>query len=194
MTEIEIKKFLKELKEYGIDNEIPNISETSAKFLQDLIAISGAKNVLEIGTANGYSTINLALACKKNSGKVVSIEFSANSHNQARKNIFQVGLSDYTELVNANALDYIPTFQDDFFDFIFIDGMKRRSMDFLDLSRPKLKKGGFVIIDDVIKFKDKMLSLYEYIEKKVIEYNILPLDSDDGVMMIVKRGKIEKIF
>jgi predicted O-methyltransferase YrrM len=42
------KKFIKELREYGIENTVPNISDVNAKFLVDLLKISKAKNMLEI--------------------------------------------------------------------------------------------------------------------------------------------------
>jgi len=44
--------FLSKLKKYGLENEIPNISEKNARFLRDIISLSKAKNILEIGTAN----------------------------------------------------------------------------------------------------------------------------------------------
>ena len=85
-----------------------------------------------------------------------------------------------------NALDEIPKLPDDFFDFIFIDGMKKRSVDFLKLSLPKLKKWWFIVIDDVIKFKEKMVWLYPFLEENNIVYNVIPIDLDDGILMIVK--------
>jgi hypothetical protein len=64
--------------------------------------------------------------------------------------------------------------------------MMRRSKDFLELSLPKLKNWWVIIIDDVIKFRHKMIWLWEYLEEKKINFNVLPIDEDDGVMMIVK--------
>ena len=64
--------------------------------------------------------------------------------------------------------------------------MIRRSKDFLELSWPKLKDWWIIIIDDVIKFKEKMVWLWEYLEEHNIEFNVLPIDIDDWVMMIVK--------
>lgn len=62
---MDINQFLRDLKAHGIANEIPNISEVNARFLRDLILISGTKKMLEIGTANGYSAINFALELQK---------------------------------------------------------------------------------------------------------------------------------
>ena len=58
------EKFLIYLKKYWEQNEIPNISLVNARFLRDLIIISKTKNMLEIWTANGFSTINFAIVRK----------------------------------------------------------------------------------------------------------------------------------
>ncbi|MDD3302509.1 MAG: class I SAM-dependent methyltransferase [Candidatus Gracilibacteria bacterium] len=179
-------KFLSELKEYGLKNDIPNISFTNARFLRDLVKIKNAKNILEIGTANGFSTINFAFELKNlGNGTITTIEFSPNSHNDALNNFEKAGVLTLIKPFLGNALDIIPTLNEKY-DFVFIDGMKKRSKDFLQLVWDKIEDGGVIIIDDVIKFKEKMLSLYEYIEEKKISYNVIPIDEDDGVMMIIR--------
>jgi predicted O-methyltransferase YrrM len=178
--------FLTELKKYGIKNEIPNISEKNARFLRDIISLSKSKNILEIGTANWYSTIQFALEIKKICGKVSTIEFSLKSYNDALENFKKAELNDYIEALYGNAIDIIPTLKKKY-DFIFIDGMKKRSLDFFLLAEKKIKKWGIIIIDDVIKFKNKMENLYEYLEKENKVYHILPIDEDDGIMMILNR-------
>ncbi|PID87577.1 hypothetical protein CSB07_00665 [Candidatus Gracilibacteria bacterium] len=182
------KEFLKELKRHGKENDIPNISETNARFLRDLIKITNSKFVLELGMANGYSTINFAFELKnlKRKGKITSIEFSPKSYNDALGNFKKASLEDFINPILGNALDEIPKLKDESFDFIFIDAMKKRSLDFFKLSFPKLKKGGVMIIDDVIKFRNKMPELEPYLKENSITYNILPIDLDDGVMMIIK--------
>ena len=180
-------QLLLELREYGRINEVPNITDVNAHFLCDLLKISGAKNMLEIGTANGYSAICFGDILEQQSGKLTSIEFSELSHNLAHENIARAQLEQTTQLILGNALDEIPKLPDNSFDFIFIDGMKRRSKDFLELCLPKCQTGGIIILDDVIKFKDKMVGLDEYLEKNNLRYNILPIDEDDGVMMMIKK-------
>ena len=64
--------------------------------------------------------------------------------------------------------------------------MKKRSKDFLELVWDKVESEGVIIIDDVIKFKEKMLNLYEYLDQEKIDYNVLPIDPDDGIIMIIK--------
>lgn len=178
-------KLLKKLKEYWIKNDIPNISETNALFLRDLIKIKKVKKMLEVWTANWYSSINFALELKKISWKLTTIEFSSRSYDLALQNFEDFDVTESINAINWNALDEIPKLKDKY-DFVFIDGMKRRTKDFLELSWDKVNDWWIIIIDDVIKFKEKMIWLWDYLEDKKIKYNIIPIDIDDGVIMIVK--------
>ena len=180
-------QFLEDLRKFWEENSVPNISRANARFLRDLIMISGAKNMLEIGTANGLSSICCGIEIEKNKGHILTIDFSPKSHEEAKKNIVSVWLEETIKAVFWNALDIIPTLSNNSYDFVFIDGMMRRSKDFLELSLPKAKTWAIIIIDDVIKFRDKMVGLWEFLEEHNITYNVLPIDWDDGIMMIVKR-------
>jgi predicted O-methyltransferase YrrM len=178
--------YIDKLRQYGIENTIPNISDVNVKFLKDLIKISSTKNMLEIWTANWFSWINFWIELEKIWWKLLSIDFSEKSHLEALENIKNVWLENTISLILWNALDEIPKLENNVYDFIFIDGMMRRSKDFLELSWPKLKEWWIIVIDDVIKFKEKMTWLWEYLEENNIEYNVLPIDLDDGIMMITK--------
>jgi predicted O-methyltransferase YrrM len=142
--------------------------------------------MLEVWTANWFSGINFGIELEKNNWKLLSIDFSEKSHLEARENIKKVNLENTIDLILWNALDEIPKLENHSYDFVFIDWMMRRTKDFLELSWPKIKPWGIIIIDDVIKFKEKMDWFYEYLEDKNIKYNILPIDIDDWVMMIIK--------
>jgi len=183
---MDIELFLKQLREYWLENTVPNVSDVNVAFLRDLLKISKAKNMLEIWTANWFSGINFALELKKNWWYLTTIDFSPKSQWEALVNFKNAEVNNIITSILWNALDEIPKLQDDFFDFIFIDGMKKRSWEFLELCLPKAKSGSIIIIDDVIKFKDKMQSLRDYLEKTKIKYNIIPIDIDDWILMIIK--------
>jgi len=181
-----INNFLKELKEYWVQNDIPNISETNARFLRDIIKISKTKNMLEIWTANWYSAINFALELEQNNWKLTTIEFSILSHNQAKDNFIKSWVEKIINPIHWNAIDIIPKLEWNW-DFVFIDGMKKRSKDFLDLVYDKVESSWIIIIDDVIKFREKMWDLWWYLEEKQISYNIIPIDIYDWILMIIKK-------
>jgi len=182
------EKLLKQLREYWIKNNVPNISDTNAKFLSDLIEIKKARNILEIGTANWFSTIHLGIAAEKNNWKVKSIELSIPSFAEAQENIKNAKLENTVELIFWNALDEIPRLEEKF-DFVFIDGMMRATKNFLGLVWNKVETWWIIIIDDVIKFKHKMPGFKEFLAKHKIPHNILPIDTEDNdwVMMIIKQ-------
>jgi len=182
---IDQEKFLKELKKHWIENDIPNISETNAKFIRDLIKIQNTKNMLEIWTANWFSAINFAFELRNTWWKLTTIEFSKLSFDKAIKNFEESQVLDIITPINWNALDEIPKLVD-IYDFVFIDWMKRRTKDFLELVWNKVDKGWIIIIDDVIKFREKMIWLWEYLENNNIKYNIIPIDIEDWILMIIK--------
>lgn len=180
------KEFIKNLRKYGKENTIPNISDVNTKFIIDLLKVSKTKNLLEIGTANGFSSINFWDYLESVWGHITTIDFSSKSHDEANLNIAEIKLENTITTILGNALDEIPKLPDESFDFVFIDGMMRRSKDFLELCWPKTKTWWIILIDDVIKFRKKMVGLWEYLEEQDISYNTLPIDEDDGVMMIIK--------
>ncbi len=183
----ELKNFLKELKQYGIEKNIPNVSETVGKFLNFIVKISKAKTGVEIGCANGYSTIWLAEAFVHNEGKLTSIDFSAPSLKQARENITKLGFEDIVEFKFGDGIKIL-TQLDQKFDFVFLDAQKGNYHLFWDLIKTKIHNGSIVIVDDVLKFPEKTQKFMEQMKKeKEFDYQILPLDQDDGVMVIKKR-------
>ena len=73
------------------------------------------------------------------------------------------------------------------FDFIFIDGIKKSTLEFFQLCHPLLAPGGVIVVDDVIKFKNKMTDFYQYLAaQNQWHHTIHQLDADDGIMVIEK--------
>lgn len=183
----EIKDFLKELKEFWIKENIPNISELNWKFLNMIIKQTWAKSVLEIWCANWYSTIWIAEALEKNWWKMISYDVSLPSFNQAKENIKKIWFDIIVEFRFWNILeeDIKPTEK---FDFIFVDARKARYLDFLKLIEKLMTKNCTVIFDDVVKFKDKMWDFYNYLENQdTYNWLILPIDEDDWIMIMTKK-------
>lgn len=180
-----MEDFLKALKQHWLANDIPNITEENAAFIRKILKEKKVKKLLEIGTANGYSSITFMQEMQEFDWHITTIDFSKKSFDEAKENFEKAWVQDAITPLFWNALDILPQINEEF-DFIFIDGMKRRTKDFLELTWNKLKNGWTIIIDDVIKFKDKMIWLYEYLEENNIEYEIIQIDADDGIMIIEK--------
>ncbi len=62
--------------------------------------------------------------------------------------------------------------------------MKKEYLQYLLLILPKMTKDAMIVIDDVVKFRDKMEDLYDFLDRNHIEYKICSTDPDDGIMII----------
>jgi len=135
---IKRQDYIKKLRNFWIENEVPNITDKNARFLRDLIRLQKTKNMLEIGSANWYSAIQFGLELEKTWGKLTTIEFSEPSQKQVLENIKAVWLEETITSIRSNALFEIPKLNKKY-DFVFIDAMKRRTKDFFDLVYDKIE-------------------------------------------------------
>ena len=129
------------------------VSPPQGKLLHLLARMLGARNILEIGTLGGYSTIWMAWALPAG-GRVITLEANAKHAEVARANFARAGLTDVIELRLGPALDSLPKIAAEGrgpFDFIFIDADKSTMAEYFDwvlkLSRP----GSVIIADNVIR-------------------------------------------
>lgn len=187
------QKLLHTLKNADRKGDVPSISEKNAQFLAHLITARKFKQGLEIGTAHAYSTIWLADAFEQNQGHLTTIEHSFPSFNQAKINLYRAKLESRVTQYLGRAQEILSPSPDSLesglkhqkFDFIFIDGIKKSTAEFFELCAPFLSSNGVIVIDDVIKFKTKMQSFYDFLnQQNQWRYDIKKLDEDDGIMII----------
>ena len=135
---------IKEIKEYAIDNKIPIMNQEGIDFLATFIIKYQIKNILEVGTAIGYSSIMMTL-CGPNI-KVTTIERDEQRYLEAIKNIKKLNLEDRITLIFNDALK---TKIEGKYDLIFIDAAKAQNIKFFELFERNLKDGGFIITDNM---------------------------------------------
>ncbi len=130
-----------------------NVSPNQGKFLQLLAQIQRARNILEIGTLGGYSTIWLARALPPG-GRMITLEVNAAHANVARINLSRAGLSDVVELRQGSALDILPRLQSEGcgpFDLVFIDADKPNNPDYLAWALKLSRRGSIIVADNVVR-------------------------------------------
>jgi predicted O-methyltransferase YrrM len=129
------------------------VSPTQGKLLFLLAQIQGARNILEIGTLGGYSTIWLARALPPD-GRLVTLEASAKHAEVATKNIVRAGFSDTVEVRVGPALDTLPELAAEGrspFDLIFVDADKRSNPEYFDWALKLSRRGTMIIVDNVVR-------------------------------------------
>ena len=135
---------LRELKEKARDEGIPIMTDEGIDFLTTFAIKYQINNVLEIGTAVGYSAISMSLANPKL--KITTIERDETRYLEAVKNIKKFNLENRITLLFNDALDVK---LDDEFDLIFIDAAKGQNQKFFEKFEKLLSKDGFIITDNM---------------------------------------------
>ena len=132
-----------------------NVSPVQGKLLHMLARAISARNVLEIGTLGGYSTIWLARALP-DGGRVISLEADARHAEVARANIARAGLDDKVEVRLGMALDLLPALAErtEPFDLVFIDADKPNNAAYFDWGLKLSRPGSIIIVDNVVRDGD----------------------------------------
>lgn len=171
------------LREESVSRDVPNITLATGKALYAFVRMLKPERILEIGSANGLSTMVLAEALQENGiGEVDTIDWSKPTYEEATGNFISHGYHNiHQHFGDARLL--IPDLTEEY-DFVFIDAMKKDYLKYLKLIQPKVKARAVVVLDDVVKFKRKMEDLYTFLEESKADYTILHTDADDGIMVL----------
>ena len=135
---------IEEIEKYAEDYNIPIMLKDGIDFLTQYIKDNKVKNILEIGSAIGYSAIKMALVDKKIN--VTTIERDLERYNLAVKNINEFNLNEQIKIINGDALE---TEIDGEFDLIFIDAAKAQYIKFFEKYKKNLSKNGVIISDNL---------------------------------------------
>lgn len=157
------------------------IPKTTALFLHDLILKSKPRNILELGTSTGYSTIWLANAAKQVNATVDTIEFFIPKILVAKENFQKVGLDKYITLHEGMIIDVLSKWHKNI-DFAFFDADKQRYTQYYELIKPLLNKNSIIVVDNAINFADRMKKFLKYLQDRKVNHEIV--DIDNGLLII----------
>ena len=132
------------IEEYAKVNNIPIMQKDGIEFLCNYIKENNATNILEIGTAIGYSAIKMCLV--SDNVKVTTIERDVERYNIAIENINKFNLNDRINVILKDALDVNLA---DKFDLIFIDAAKSQYIKFFEKFEVNLKDNGVIVSDNL---------------------------------------------
>ena len=137
-----------EMEEYAKKHEVPISQPESIRFVEVLLKIAGAKKILELGTAIGYSAIRMTRA---SGAEVVTVEISEEMAKIAQENFQRAECTDKVTLLIGDAREVVSDMEgEELFDAIFVDAAKGQYMEFFPHCERLLKKGGILISDNVL--------------------------------------------
>lgn len=183
-SSIMLEQYLSDLRRSCEQRHIPLISKETQIFLVSWLERNQPKRVLEIWSAVWYSSIVISKTISKRWGNLTSFEISYPAYLEALKNIQNTDCNNvvlYPFDINEISLE---KFFSQKFDAVFIDAQKSQYGDYLQKLRSHLEPENTLLLDDVIKYQNKLTWLYEFIEKMQINYKIFDTEPGDGVMLI----------
>ena len=136
---------IEDIKNKALQEDVPIIKDGGLIFLLDLIKEKQLKDILELGTAVGYSAINMAKLDKDI--HIDTIEKNEDMYKQAIVNIENEGLT------NQITVHYMPIEEyrtDKQYDFIFVDAAKAQYGKYLEMFLDNLKQDGYVLFDNMV--------------------------------------------
>lgn len=147
-----LTKELGKFREQCEKDEVPIILKETEMCLNTLLSITKPKNILEIGTAHGYSACYFANACAD--AKITSIERSPHMYKYAIPNIKKMGLDDRIKVNFGQANDILNELildnsNESKFDFVFIDAAKSHYREFLEYAEKLTVPGSVVVCDNI---------------------------------------------
>jgi predicted O-methyltransferase YrrM len=129
------------------------VAPLQGKLLMMLAASMGARNILEIGTLGGYSTIWLARGLAEG-GRLITLDQNPDYAAVARSNIAHAGLTDRVEVRVGTALGTLPKLEAEGagpFDLVFIDADKPNMPDYFDWAVKLARRGSLIVVDNVVR-------------------------------------------
>jgi|LakMenEpi03Aug12_release.lakeMendotaPanAssembly.Ray.scaffolds.fasta_scaffold757409_1 predicted O-methyltransferase YrrM len=162
-----------------------NLEPQSAELISIIIRCQQSKNVLELGTSNGFSTIWFADALKSTNGKLTTVEIERNRTELAKKNLADFKLTDFVELITADAKDYLEK-SHPIFDLVFLDSERKYYTEYwLDLRKLLNKKGSLLVVDNILSHKKEVSEFIALIEND-LSLTISILDIGAGLLFVTK--------
>ena len=138
---------LREMEERAAQEDIPISDPEIGRFLGILARVTGARLIVEIGTAIGYGALCLARGAPE--ARVVSIDTDPERLAVARGYLERAGVAGRVELIEGAALEVLPRLSGPF-DLAYVDAVKKEYRRYLDQLVPKLRVGGVVALDNLL--------------------------------------------
>ena len=182
----EAAKVLADIKK--IDKELYSVSEEDGRFLRVLIGARGAKRVLEIGAARGYSAIWMGLALRDTGGSLVTIEFDPARAKEAKANVERAGVAGNVRVIAGDAFAEIPKVTGTF-DLVFLDAWKPDYKKFFDLVFPRLDPGGVFVAHNVVNKKSEMGDFLGAISSRSDAWTSIVSPSGEGMSLTYKHRR-----
>ncbi len=138
----------KELVDYAESNRVPIVSQDVARFIELLLKIIKPKNILEIGSAIGYSSL---IMYKASDANILTIEKDEETFKVLKENLKKYDTDNKIKAINDDAINTLKSMdKEEKFDFCFIDANKSQYEEYLNLVYDLTRDNALILIDNIL--------------------------------------------
>jgi caffeoyl-CoA O-methyltransferase len=159
-----------------------NVDRETGRWLALLVRATNTRQLLEIGSSNGVSTIWLAAAARQNGGRVTGTEILAERAAEATRNLADAGLDGVARVVAGDARATVASLPGPF-DLVFIDAEKDDYVDHLEAVIGRVRPGGLILADNVVSHD---LSAYQSLLRSRSDVETVTIPLGRGVEFTLK--------
>jgi predicted O-methyltransferase YrrM len=163
-----------------------NVDTHEGQLLRENVIKAKTRRALEIGTSNGYSSIWIALGCRRTGGHLTTLEIDEQKVKLARENFREAGVDSLITQVQGDALQEIPKLRGPF-EFVFIDAWKYDYIKYLDLVLPMVPPGGIIMAHNTRNLRSELLGFIERVQTDPQLTTVLVEPGPGGFSVSVKK-------
>ena len=141
---------LKEIYDTACKNGVPVIRRSAKELLKTQLIIKKPSNILEIGTAVGYSSLFMSRYIDENC-KITTIELDEQRAGEAISNIKKLSKEEVIKVIKGDALEVLKTLPDASYDFLFVDAAKGQYINYYEEILRTAVSGAVIISDNVLQ-------------------------------------------
>ena len=182
----------KHLDEIPSEKRLNCVSKNIGMFYNILLKSINAKNILEIGMSVGYSGLWFADAVMSNKqldGQIITIDREKFKIDSARRNFEEAGADSLIKIREGEARKILQEikaeFNENYFDFIFIDADKESYIEYFDLCLPLVRKGGIIGADNILfpeRFNEMMADYLSHVRSNPnVQSVTVPIDNGEEI-------------
>jgi predicted O-methyltransferase YrrM len=164
-----------------------NLEPDAAEFLRFLLLAVHARQVVEIGTSNGYSTLWLADAVARTGGRLLSVDLDAEAQREAEGWLGRAGLAGVVELRAGDGGEVLRALPPGTVDVLFLDAERTEYPGWWDAIRAAPRDGGLIVVDNAISHADEVAPLRQLLDEDP-GWTVTLLHIGKGELLAVRTG------
>ncbi|MEV1179602.1 class I SAM-dependent methyltransferase [Nonomuraea sp. NPDC049784] len=163
-----------------------NMTPAAAGLIALLIRVQGSRNVLEIGTSNGYSAIWFADAVRDTGGHLVTVEVDGERVEQARANIAAAGVAEHVSVVHGDGGEVLAAAADASADLVVLDAERPAYVGYWPHLRRVLASRGVIAVDNAVSHRGQVEE-FRKLPAADGDFAVRLIELGDGVLTAVRR-------